>query len=124
MKIGLIRCKQTEEMCPASRCLEYMRDKKGAFADVEGEVTVAGVNTCGGCPGKLAGRRAANMIKRGAEAIAMASCITLGTPIGYACPFHKKMKDVIRAVVGENTPIFDYTHEAGKPKADQKEPLC
>lgn len=115
MKIGLIRCSQTEEMCPASRCLEYMRDRKGAFAPVRDEIVVVGVTSCGGCPGKKAGLRAASMRKRGAEAIAMASCITLGTPIGFPCPFHKKMQEVIRAATGDEVPIFDYTHEPSVP---------
>ncbi|WP_367400074.1 CGGC domain-containing protein, partial [uncultured Desulfovibrio sp.] len=45
MKIGLVRCMQTEELCPASRCLEYMRTKKDAFAGVEGEIVLVGVTT-------------------------------------------------------------------------------
>ena len=86
MKIGLIRCMQTEEMCPATRCLDAMRRNKDAFAGVEGDLELVGVTTCGGCPGKKAGLRAAMMLRRGAEAIALASCITKGTPIDYACP--------------------------------------
>lgn len=58
MKAGLIRCMQTEEVCPASRCLESMLHKKDAFAGVEGDVVCVGVSTCGGCPGKKAGFRA------------------------------------------------------------------
>lgn len=119
MKIGLIRCAQTEEFCPASRCLQYMRDKKDAFADVEEDVICVGVNTCGGCPGKKAGQRAANMLKRGAEAIAIASCISKGTPIDFPCPFAKKLRDTVRAAVGENVRIFTYTHEPSKPRENE-----
>lgn len=129
MKIGLIRCMQTEEFCPASRCLEYMRTKKDAFADVEGEIVLVGVTTCGGCPGKKAGARAAMMVRRGAEAIALASCITRGTPIDYACPFAGKLAKVVRAAVGEKVPVFDYTHEPAQKKgvavaADGGAPGC
>lgn len=117
MKVGLIRCAQTEEFCPASKCLQYMREKKDAFKEVEGDVVCVGVNTCGGCPGKKAGLRAANMVKKaGAEAIAIASCISLGTPIGFPCPFGKKLADTVKAAVGENIRIFDYTHEPAKKK--------
>lgn len=112
MKIGLIRCMQTEEMCPAVRCFEVARTKKDAFAGIEDDIEFAGLNTCGGCPGKKAGLRASNMVKRGADTIVIASCISKGTPIGFACPFAKKMKDVIRAAVGESVRIIDYTHEA------------
>ncbi|MBD5647741.1 MAG: CGGC domain-containing protein [Desulfovibrio sp.] len=116
MKIGLIRCMQTEEMCPATRCLDAMRRKKDAFAGVEGDLELVGVTTCGGCPGKKAGQRAAMMLRRGAEAIALASCITKGTPIDYACPFAARLAQVVRAAVGEDVPIFDYTHAPVKKK--------
>lgn len=124
MKIGLIRCMQTEEMCPASRCLDSMRRKKDAFAAVEGDVELVGVTTCGGCPGKKAGLRAAMMLRRGAQAIALASCITKGAPIDYACPFAARLAGVVRAAVGEDVPIFDYTHAPVKKKAPAAGPGC
>lgn len=114
MKLGLIRCMQTENMCPASRCLEFMRDRKGAFADEEEEVVCVGVNTCGGCPGKNAAQRAKTMVKRGADAIAIASCITLGTPHNFPCPFGRKIVDSVRDAVGDKARVFDYTHEPVK----------
>ncbi|MBD5627612.1 MULTISPECIES: CGGC domain-containing protein [unclassified Desulfovibrio] len=117
MKIGLIRCMQTEELCPATRCLDAMRKKKDAFADVEGGLELVGVTTCGGCPGKKAGLRAAMMLRRGAQAIALASCITKGTPIDYACPFAARLAKVVRAAVGDDVPIFAYTHAPAKKKA-------
>ncbi len=119
MKAGLIRCMQTEEVCPASRCLESMLHKKDAFAGVEGDVVCVGVSTCGGCRGKKAGFRAKKMVERGAEAIVVASCITLGTPINFPCPFAKKMKVSIREAVGENIRIFEYSHEPSRKKATQ-----
>ena len=75
MKVGLIRCMQTEDMCPASTDFKFMHDKKGAFEGVEGEIELIGVNTCGGCPGKRAVTRAKEMVKRGADTIVLASCI-------------------------------------------------
>jgi predicted metal-binding protein len=110
MKIGIIRCMQTEDMCPATTDLEFAREKKGAFEGIDGEIEVIGINSCGGCPGKKAVTRAAEMVKRGAEAIAFASCISKGSPIGFACPFAKKMRDAVSAGVGEEIKIFDYTH--------------
>ena len=116
MKLGLIRCLQTEEMCPASRCLDVMRRKKDAFAGIGEDIVLVGVTTCGGCPGKRAGQRAAMMLRRGAQAIALASCITKGTPIDYACPFADSLVRVVRAAVGEDVPVFDHTHEPVKKK--------
>lgn len=52
MKVGLIRCMQTEDMCPATTCFKVMDTKKLAFEGVTEEIEIIGVNTCGGCPGK------------------------------------------------------------------------
>ena len=114
MKIGLIRCMQTENVCPASKCFQAMREKKGAFAGCEEEIICVGVNTCGGCPGKNAAQRARHMVRQGAEAIVIASCITLGTPQEFPCPFHRKLTDTVRAAVGEGVRVFDYSHDAPK----------
>ena len=116
MKLGLIRCLQTEEMCPASRCLDVMRRKKDAFAGVGEDIILVGVTTCGGCPGKKAGQRAAMMVRRGAQAIALASCITRGAPIDYACPFADALTRVVRTAVGEDVPLFASTHAPVKKK--------
>lgn len=48
MKVGLLRCMQTEDMCPASTDFAVMKNKKGAFKGVNEEIEVIGVNTCGG----------------------------------------------------------------------------
>ena len=110
MKVGLIRCMQTEDMCPGTADFKVMREKKCAFKDVEGEIEVIGVTTCGGCPGKKAVTRAAMMVERGADTIVLASCITKGTPIGFACPHAQAMKDAITKRLGEDVSIIDHTH--------------
>lgn len=108
---------QTENICPAAKCFDAMLKKKGAFADVEGEITCIGVNTCGGCPGKNAAQRARHMVRQGADAIAISSCITLGTPLGFPCPFHKKILDIVKSAVGENVQVLEYTHPAKTKKS-------
>lgn len=50
------------------------------------------------------------MFVRNSDTIAFASCIEKGTPIGYSCPFAKKMRDVISKDLGEEIQILDYTH--------------
>lgn len=97
-------------MCPAANYLKVMRERKLAFEGLEEEIEVTGVATCGGCPGKKAVTRAAMMVKQGAEAIAMASCITKGNPIGFACPHKEQMQAAISAKAGQNVKFFDYTH--------------
>lgn len=110
MKVGLIRCMQTEDMCPATVCFKVMKDKKLAFDGIEEDIEVIGVNTCGGCPGKKAVTRAAEMVKRGADTIVLASCITRGNPIGFPCPHAEIMKNAIIKKVGDSIKIIDYTH--------------
>lgn len=110
MKVGLIRCMQTEDMCPGTTDFKVMKEKKLAFEGVEGEIEVIGFTSCGGCPGKKAATRAAEMVKRGADTIVLASCITKGNPIGFACPHAEQMIAAIRGKIGEEITIIDYTH--------------
>lgn len=97
-------------MCPATTDFKVMKEKKLAFEGVEGEIEVVGVNTCGGCPGKKAVTRAAEMVKRGADTIVFASCITRGNPIGFACPHAQAMKNAVEKKLGDSIKIIDYTH--------------
>jgi predicted metal-binding protein len=101
---------QTEDMCPGSTCFMVMKEKKCAFDGIEEDIELVGVNTCGGCPGKKAVTRAAEMVKRGADTIVFASCIKKGTPIGFACPNAEQMRDAIVKRVGKSIRIIDYTH--------------
>jgi len=110
MKVGLIRCLQTEDMCPASTCIKVMQLKKLAFEGINEDIELIGVNTCGGCPGKKAVTRAEEMVKRGADTIVLASCITKGNPIGFVCPNAKMIKSVINSTLGDKIRIIDYSH--------------
>lgn len=109
IKVGIIRCLQTEDFCPASTCLANAKTGEGGYAET-GPVEVIGVNTCGGCPGKKAISRAREMKRRGADKIVLASCILKGTPgdIGYSCPFGSKMKKLIEEKVGIE--VIGWTH--------------
>lgn len=110
MKLGIIRCSQTRDICPGTTDFKFVREKKGAFESIEEDIDIVGFIDCGGCPGKKAVFRAREMIKRGVDTIAFASCIGKGTPIGFACPFAKKMRDAVINEVGEGIRIIDYTH--------------
>ena len=110
MKVGLIRCKQTEDMCPATTSFKVIQDKKLAFEGITQDVTLVGVNTCGGCPGKKAVTRVAEMIKRGADTIVFSSCISKGTPIGFPCPHAEIIREAVLKKMGELIKIIEYTH--------------
>ncbi|MGM0568511.1 MAG: CGGC domain-containing protein [Elusimicrobiota bacterium] len=109
MKVGMIRCQQTEDMCPGSTDFKVAKAGKLAFEET-GPVEVVGFVSCGGCPGKRAAARAKMMVDRGAEAIVFVSCIKKGNPIGYPCPNFEKMKKAVINKVGTNIKIIDWTH--------------
>ena len=53
------------------------------------------------------------LVSQGADTIAFASCISKGTPIGYPCPFAKRMRDLVQKEVVDSVRILEYTHDAG-----------
>ena len=110
MKLGIIRCMQTEDYCPGTRDFKTIREKLGAFEGVTEDIDLVGFCNCGGCPGKKAVLRARLLAERGADTIAFASCIQKGTPIGYPCPFAKKMKELIEKDLDGKVTLLDYTH--------------
>ena len=110
MKVAFIRCMQTEDYCPATTDFLVIRERKGAFTGVEEDIEVVGMNSCGGCPGKKAILRAKEMVKRGADTIVFASCISKGNPIGFSCPFARKMIDSVRRELGEEIEFLEYSH--------------
>ena len=110
MKVGIIRCMQTEDYCPGTTDFRMIREKQGAFAGIEEDIEIVGFINCGGCPAKKAVLRARELVNRGADTIAFASCICKGTPIGYPCPFAKKMIELVKAEVGDSVRILDFTH--------------
>lgn len=117
MKVGIIRCMQTEDYCPGTLDFKTIRERKGTFSDVPEEegIEVVGFCNCGGCPGKKAVFRAKKLIDAGADTIAFASCIQKGTPIGYTCPFAKKMLEAVSHNIEDGIKILTYTHDAPAP---------
>ena len=109
MKLGIIRCKQTEDYCPGTADFRAVAQKAGAFEGIAEEIELIGFTNCGGCPGKRAVLRVRELVRRGADTIALASCIQRGTPIGYPCPFAKMMKELIEKEA-PSVRIIDYTH--------------
>jgi predicted metal-binding protein len=108
-KVGIIRCQQTEDMCPGTTCFKVASLGKRAFEQIS-PVEIVGFVSCGGCPGKRAIPRAKLMVDRGAEAIFFTTCISKGTPIGYPCPHYTNMRDAVIKNIGKDIEIIEYTH--------------
>jgi predicted metal-binding protein len=108
-KVGIIRCLQTEDMCPGTTDFKVASQGKLAF-EKTGPVEIIGFVNCGGCPGKKAVNRAKLMVERGADIIAFASCISKGNPIGYPCPHFENIKKAVVNKISNNIEIIDYTH--------------
>ena len=110
MKVGIIRCMQTEDYCPGTTYFLMIKNRKGAFEGIREDIEIVVCINCGGCPAKKVVLRARELVKRGADTIAFASCIKKGTPIGYPCPFAEKMMELVKAEVGDSVRILDFTH--------------
>lgn len=108
-KVGIIRCQQTEDMCPGTTDFKVAAQGKLAFENI-GPVEIVGFVSCGGCPGKRAIPRAKLMVERGAEIIVFASCISKGNPIDCPCPHYATMRDAIIKKIGPEIEIIEYTH--------------
>ncbi|HLB74763.1 MAG TPA: CGGC domain-containing protein [Sedimentisphaerales bacterium] len=108
-KVGIIRCQQTEDMCPGTTDFKVACEGKLAFGHT-GPVEIIGFVSCGGCPGKRAVARAKLMVDRGADAIVFASCISKGNPIDYPCPYYANMRDAVVKKIGPGVEIIEYTH--------------
>lgn len=107
-KVGVIRCQQTEHLCPGTMDFVTASKGKGSFEPF-GECQIVGFVSCGGCPGKQAVARAKMLVDRGAEVVALSSCIGKGTPIGFPCPNREQMAKAIRAKIGD-VPLLEFTH--------------
>lgn len=110
MKVGIIRCMQTEDFCPGTSDFKMIAERKGAFEGITEPIEIVGFINCGGCPGKKAILRTRELIKRGADTIALASCICKGSPIGFSCPNAEKMLELIKKEAGENVKVLEFTH--------------
>ena len=110
MRVGIIRCQQTEDYCPGTADFKAIQTKTGSFEGICEPIEIIGFINCGGCPGKKAVLRARELVKRGADTIVFASCIQKGTPIGYPCPFARQMKACIAQDLGGKIRLLDYTH--------------
>lgn len=109
MKVGIIRCQQTEDLCPGTTDFKVAKEGAGAFQET-GPAEIIGFVSCGGCPGKRAVARAKMLVDRGAEAVVLASCIAKGNPIGFPCPNFATMKEAVQKKVGQDIKIIDWTH--------------
>ncbi len=109
LKAGIIRCQQTEDMCPGTVDLRIAPLGKLAF-EKTGAVKVIGFVSCGGCPGKKAAARAQMMVERGAKIIVFASCISKGNPINFPCPHFANMKKSVEEKIGAEIKILEWTH--------------
>ena len=120
-KIGIIRCMQTEDICPGTTDFSFAAQGKGAFEEL-GPCEVIGFVSCGGCPGKRAVARARMLVDRGAEAVALASCICKGNPISFPCPHHETMIAAIRKKLGDGVPVLDMKYGGQREgRADVKD---
>ena len=113
MKVGIIRCMQTEDFCPGTTDFKMIRERKGVFEGITEDIDIVGFCNCGGRPAKKSVLRARELVRRGAAHDRFRFVgIQKGTPLGYPCPCAKKMKTLIERDLPEGIRFLDYTHEA------------
>ena len=52
MKIGIIRCAQTEDYCPGTTDFKMIKERKGAFTGVEEDIEIVGIYQLRRLPGQ------------------------------------------------------------------------
>jgi len=109
MKIGIIRCQQTEDICPGDTDFLMARTGEGVFKET-GPVEIIGFLSCGGCPGKKVLQRVKLLVRKGSDCIVLASCISKGTPIGFPCPHFQQIRDMLGQKIPQGIKILDWTH--------------
>ena len=80
MKVGIIRCQQTEDLCPGTGDFAAVEKKSGAFETL-GDCTIVG----------------------------FVSCITKGNPDGFPCPNRDSILQALRKKCKEVS-VLEYTH--------------
>ena len=114
LKVGIVRCAIVAEFCPATSCIKAVKEGKGAFEGIEAELV--GFMTCGGCPGKKVTASVKTLLEKGANAIALSSCMTRGYPVGsnaFVCPNLENIKKAIENYLKKNAPnvkLIEWTH--------------
>ncbi len=110
MKIGIIRCMQTEDYCPGTTDFKMIRERKGAFEGVTEEITVIGFINCGGCPAKKAVLRARELVRRGSRYDRFCLVHSEGNPDRLPVSLCKKDEGSDTKDLGEDIRFIDYTH--------------
>ncbi len=101
VKVGIIRCQGTLRECPGTGCFKAIREKGGKFSGYsDQDIEIVGVADCGGCPGRGAAGVAANMVKRGADVIYLATCMVKPIPTPPACDHPEEIAQAIRDKTG------------------------
>ena len=90
MKLGIIRCMQTEDYCPGTTDFAFIREKKGAFEGVEGDIEIVGFANCGGCPAKKSVLRVRELVKGGPMPLPLPPAFRRGIPSGIPVPLRGK----------------------------------
>ncbi|MBN2106800.1 MAG: CGGC domain-containing protein [Deltaproteobacteria bacterium] len=109
MKAGIIRCQQTEDICPGDIDFKFAQTGQGAFAET-GPVEIIGFVSCGGCPGKKVLQRAKLLVRKGVDMIVLASCMSRGNPLGFPCPHFQQIRNMLGEKIPQSIKILDWTH--------------
>lgn len=110
MKIGIIRCQKTADICGCPCADDLKIDARDKSAGEKGSVEIIGFFSCGGCPGKQAVPRAKILVERGAQAIVFASRSPEGLPGKTSCSYRQEVKETVIRNIGDGVRIIEWDH--------------
>lgn len=102
---------KSSDMIPAMDELISLIEINGIKEIPAAEISLSGLETCGGCPGLKALAHAENLIEGGADAIVFISPLLKNKSGSYNCPHLMRMVEASRLKFGDDIPILDYQRE-------------
>ncbi|WKY48193.1 CGGC domain-containing protein [Eubacteriaceae bacterium ES3] len=108
MKIGLIRCMKANKGMPVMDELLEMLRENGIENISPADISLSGLNSCGGCPGFKALSNTEDLVKHGADTIIFISPILKNNSKTYHCPHLKRMVEAAKSKLGEDIIVLQY----------------
>lgn len=99
---------KSSDMIPAMDSLMALLRENGIEDVNAAQISLSGLNTCGGCPGLKALAYADNLLEGGADAIVFISPLLKNKSGTYKCPHLARMVQATRAKMGDEVLVLEY----------------
>jgi len=107
IKIAVVRCNITSEVCPGVGCLKAFTHRKLNFQEYGPDVELIGFFTCGGCSGRRVSRLVDKLLDHGLDVVHLSSCMCMDEEDYPKCPFKHQIRKTIEA---KGVKVVEGTH--------------